>query len=67
VQQATNIAGSSPPSAVNNNSSIAPSAYPRAPTGSGVNPITFGEAAPQMLNTNPFANAGRTQTIVKEA
>jgi len=67
VQQATNIAGSSPPSAVNNNSSIAPSAYPRAPTGSGVNPITFGEAAPQTLNTNPFANAGRTQTIVKEA
>lgn len=67
VQQATNIAGSSPPSAVNNNSSIAPSAYPRAPTGSGVNPITFGETAPQPLNTNPFANAGRTQTIVKEA
>lgn len=67
VQQATNIAGSSPPSAVNNNSSIAPSAYPRAPTGAGVNPITFGETAPQPLNTNPFANAGRTQTIVKEA
>ena len=67
VQQATNIAGSSPPSAVNNNSSIAPSAYPRAPTGSGVSPIAFGETAPQPLNTNPFANAGRTQTIVKEA
>jgi hypothetical protein len=67
VQQATNIGSSSPVSPANTNNTIAPSAYPRAPTGSGVNPITFGEAAPQPLNTNPYANAGRTQTIVKEA
>jgi hypothetical protein len=67
LQQATNIGSSSSVSPTNSNNAIAPSAYPRAPTGSGVNPITFGEAAPQPLNTNPYANAGRTQTIVKEA
>lgn len=67
VQQATNISNSAPPGAANDNNTIAPSAYPKAPTGSGVNPITFGEAAPQPLNTNPYANAGRTQNIVKEA
>ena len=67
VQQATNIAGPPALPTASNNNVIAPSAYPRAPTGSGVNPITFGEASPQPLNTNPYANAGRTQTIVKEA
>jgi hypothetical protein len=38
-----------------------------APTGSGVNPVTFAENSPPPLNTNPYAQAGRTQTIVKEA
>jgi hypothetical protein len=67
VSQATNIGGSSSVSPVNSNNAIAPAAYPRAPTGSGVSPITFAENSPPLLNTNPFANAGRTQTIVKEA
>ena len=67
LQQATNIGSSSSVSPVNSNNAIAPSAYPRAPTGSGVSPITFAENSPPPLNTNPFANAGRTQTIVKEA
>jgi len=66
-QQATNIGSSSSVSPTNSNNTIAPSAYPRAPTGSGVSPITFAENSPPPLNTNPFANAGRTQTIVKEA
>jgi hypothetical protein len=51
----------------NNNFNIGPSAYPQAPTGSGVNPIVFSDNSPEPLNTNPFANAGRTQTIVREA
>jgi hypothetical protein len=42
-----------------------PSGYPRAPTGSGVNPITFGNA-PLPLNTNPYSQAGRTQIIAKD-
>ena len=67
AQQATNVSNSAPPGAANNNNTIAPSAYPKAPAGAGVNPITFGEASPQPLNTNPYSNAGRTQTIVKEA
>ena len=66
-QQATNIGSSSSASPVNSNNTIAPSAYPRAPTGSGVSPITFTDASPPPLNTNPYALAGRTQTIVKEA
>jgi len=40
---------------------VANSGYPRAPTGAGVNPITFGEPAPQPLN-NPYAGAGRAAT-----
>jgi hypothetical protein len=67
VSQATNIGGSSSVSPVNSNNAIAPSAYPRAPTGSGVSPITFAENSPPPLNTSPYALAGRTQTIVKEA
>ena len=67
VQQATNISNAVPPGTLNDNNAIAPSAYPRAPTGSGVNPITFAENSPPPLNTNPYALAGRTQTIVKEA
>jgi hypothetical protein len=67
VQQATNIAGPASLPTASNNNVIAPSAYPKAPTGSGVNPITFTDTSPQPLNTNPYANAGRTQTIVKEA
>ena len=55
------------PSAQNGNYNIGPSAYPQAPTGSGVEPITFSANSPEPLNTNPFSNAGRTQTIVKEA
>jgi hypothetical protein len=55
------------PSPQNGTNNIGPSAYPRASTGSGVEPITFSANAPEPLNTNPFANAGRTQTIVKEA
>jgi hypothetical protein len=66
--QLTNVAGSSaPPAALNGNYSVGPSAYPQAPTGSGVEPITFSANAPEPLNTNPFANAGRTQTIVRES
>ena len=42
-----------------------PSGFPRAPTGSGVNPITFGNA-PLPLNTNPYSQAGRTQIIAKD-
>ena len=42
---------------------VANSGYPRAPTGAGVNPITFGEPAPQPLN-NPYASAGRTAAAV---
>jgi hypothetical protein len=57
----------SPPAALNGNYSVGPSAYPRAPTGSGVEPITFSANSPEPLNTNPYSNAGRTQTIVKEA
>ena len=56
-----------PPSPQNGTYNIGPSAYPRASTGSGVEPIAFSVNAPEPLNTNPFANAGRTQTIVKEA
>jgi len=55
------------PAALNGNYSVGPSAYPRASTGSGVEPITFGANSPEPLNTNPFATAGRTQTIVREA
>jgi hypothetical protein len=55
------------PSPQNGTNNIGPSAYPRASTGSGVEPIAFSANAPEPLNTNPFANAGRTQTIVKEA
>ena len=57
----------SPPAALNGNYSVGPSAYPQASTGSGVEPIAFSANSPQPLNTNPFARAGRTQTIVKEA
>ena len=57
----------SPPAAVNSNNTVGPSKYPQAPTGAGVESIAFGVNSPQPLNTNPFANAGRTQTIVKEA
>lgn len=56
-----------PPSSQNGNYNIGPSAYPQAPTGSGVVPIVFGANTPEPLNTNPFTNAGRTQTIVREA
>ena len=56
-----------PPSPQNGTYNIGPSAYPRASTGSGVEPITFSANSPEPLNTNPFANAGRTQTIVREA
>ena len=67
----TQLAGvgssTAPPAALNGNYSVGPSAYPRASTGSGVEPITFGANSPEPLNTNPFANAGRTQTIVREA
>ena len=66
--QLTNVAGATPPpAALNGNFAVGPSAYPRAPTGSGVSPITFAENSPPPLNTNPFANAGRTQTIVRES
>jgi len=63
----TNTAAAAPPAAVNSNNTIGPSAYPQAPTGSGVVAIKTTESAPQPLNVNPFATAGRTQTIVKEA
>jgi hypothetical protein len=56
-----------PPSALNGNYSVGPSSYPQAPTGSGVNPVTFSASAPEPLNTNPYTNAGRTQTIVRES
>ena len=45
---------------------IASVGYPRAPTGSGVNPITFANA-PLPLNTNPYATAGRIQQIAKDS
>jgi hypothetical protein len=45
---------------------IAPASYPRAPTGSGVTPITFSNA-PVSLNNNPYAIAGRTQIIAKDS
>jgi hypothetical protein len=64
---ATNIVAAATPSALNGNSTIGPATYPRAPTGSGVIPIQTTESAPQPLNTNPFATAGRTQTIVRES
>ena len=60
-------ASTAPPSPQNSTYNIGPSSYPRASTGSGVEPIAFSANSPQPLNTNPFANAGRTQTIVKEA
>jgi hypothetical protein len=67
----TQLAGigssTAPPSPQNGTNNIGPSSYPRASTGSGVEPIAFSANSPQPLNTNPFANAGRTQTIVKEA
>ena len=63
----TNTVAAAPPAAVNSNNTIGPSAYPQAPTGSGVVAIKTTESAPQPLNVNPFATAGRTQTIVKEA
>jgi hypothetical protein len=66
--QLTNVAGATPPpAALNGNFAVGPSAYPQAPTGSGVNPIAFSANSPVPLNTNPFANAGRTQTIVRES
>ena len=66
--QLTSVGSSvSPPAALNGNYSVGPSAYPRAPTGSGVEPIAFSANSPEPLNTNPYSNAGRTQTIVKEA
>jgi hypothetical protein len=65
---ATNIvAAATPPAGLNGSSTVGPSTYPRAPTGSGVIPIQTTESAPQPLNTNPFATAGRTQTIVRES
>ena len=64
---ATNIVAAATPSALNGDSTIGPATYPRAPTGSGVIPIKTTESAPQPLNTNPFATAGRTQTIVRES
>jgi hypothetical protein len=66
--QVNNVAGSTAPQAgLNGDYSVGPSAYPKASTGSGVNPITFGINTPEPLNTNPYANAGRTQTIVRES
>ena len=53
----------SPPAAVNSNNTVGPSAYPQAPTGSGVESIAFRANSPVPLNTS----TGRTQTIVKEA
>ena len=61
------VASTTPPAAVNSNSTIGPSSYPRASTGSGVGPIQTTESAPQPLNVNPFATTGRTQTIVRES
>ena len=64
----TNIVASTTlPATVNNNSTVGPSSYPRASTGSGVVPIRTTESAPQPLNVNPFVTAGRTQTIVRES
>jgi hypothetical protein len=66
--QVNNVAGSTaPPAGLNGDYSVGPSAYPKASTGSGVNPITFGINTPEPLNTNLYANAGRTQTIVRES
>ena len=61
------VAAATPPAAVNNNSTVGASSYPRAPTGTGVVAIRTTESAPQPLNVNPFATAGRTQTIVRES
>jgi hypothetical protein len=61
------VASTTSPSTVNNNSTVGPSSYPRASTGSGVVPIRTTESAPQPLNVNPFVTAGRTQTIVRES
>ena len=61
------VASTTSPATVNSNSTIGPSSYPRASTGSGVVPIQTTESAPQPLNVNPFATAGRTQTIVRES
>jgi hypothetical protein len=61
------VAVATPPAAVNSNSTVGPSSYPRASTGSGVVPIKTTQSAPQPLNVNPFATAGRTQTIVRES
>ncbi len=61
------VAAATPPAAVNNNSTVGASSYPRAPTGTGVLPIKTTESAPQPLNVNPFATAGRTQNIVRES
>jgi hypothetical protein len=61
------VASTAPPATVNNNSTVGPSSYPRASTGSGVVPIQTTESAPQPLNVNPFVTAGRTQTIVRES
>jgi hypothetical protein len=61
------VASTTSPATVNSNSTIGPSSYPRASTGSGVVPIQTTESAPQPLNVNPFVTAGRTQTIVRES
>jgi hypothetical protein len=55
------ISGTSSTPPITPADTVANSGYPRAPTGAGVNPITFGEPAPPPLN-NPFASAGRTAT-----
>jgi hypothetical protein len=61
------VASTTSPATVNNNSTVGPSSYPRASTGTGVVAIKTTESAPQPLNVNPFAIAGRTQTIVRES
>jgi hypothetical protein len=61
------VASTTPPATVNSNSTVGPSSYPRASTGSGVVPIQTTESSPQPLNVNPFVTAGRTQTIVRES
>lgn len=61
------VASTTPPAAVNSNSTVGPSSYPRASTGTGVVAIKTTESAPQPLNVNPFITAGRTQTIVRES
>jgi hypothetical protein len=61
------VASTTPPAAVNSNSTVGPASYPRASTGTGVVAIKTTESAPQPLNVNPFITAGRTQTIVRES